>query len=563
MKKNFGKLMALALAGISVGSMAACGGKKGGGGVDELQIFVSHYGYGVDWVDDIIEAFKQESWVKEKYEKAGRTISIAIPVSDRERSLPIKYIEGGYTNYDLIFSCDLGTKLEDKMGSKILYEDLTSLWQTTIPGESVTVEKKMKASFVDSADRDMSEGVMYKEFPWVGGTYGFVYNKYLVDKYLGADYEMPKTTYELVEMGNALNATTGAPKLVLANKEASYWSGGAFQLFWGQYSGEEKLWNYHKGQDANGNYTVEALKDQGRLRALEAIEEILVRTDATSGKYVNLSSYYKAYGVAQGDFLRGKGVMMAMGDWFDLEMEAFKSDPNNAAYIDPNTDIRWMRNPILSAMVETLDLYTAGKEYSALTDEEKAFWDAKLVAIIDAVDAGATSLEGVSAGDFNKVQAARGCKTVLGGHVAYIPGYADATELAKDFLLFMASDKGIETFMKSTDGCSTAFNYSVDKNSELWNGFSEMQKKKIQEDEISSSWYVGRGYTTKLTFTGLFSGSYAFGETKNKTLESMFCSETASDRMSSLSIYESAYNYFSANNNRQWNNLLLEAGVSN
>ena len=84
--------------------MAACGGKKGGGGVDELQIFVSHYGYGVDWVDDLIEAFKQESWVKEKYEKAGRTISIAIPVSDRERSLPIKYIEDGYTNYDLMLT---------------------------------------------------------------------------------------------------------------------------------------------------------------------------------------------------------------------------------------------------------------------------------------------------------------------------------------------------------------------------------------------------------------------------------------------------------------------------
>lgn len=562
MKKNLRKLMALVLAGVSVGSLAACNGGSGSGGTDELQIFVSHYGYGVDWVDDMIEAFQQESWVKEKYEAQGKTIKIAIPVSDRERTLPIKYIEDGYTNYDLIFSCDLGTKLEETMGSKVLYEDLTSLWQTTIPGESVTVEKKMKSSFVSSADRDITDAAQYKEFPWVGGSYGFVYNKYLVDKYLGADYEMPKTTYELVQMGKALNATNGAPKLILANKEAAYWNAGIFSIFWGQYSGEDKIWQYSNGQDNNGNYTVESLKDIGRLRAVEAIEELIVRKDATSGEYANLESYYKAYGVAQGDFFRGRGVMMAMGDWFDLEMEAFKSDPNNAAYIDPNTNISWMRNPILSATVETLELYTAGKEYSALTDEEKATWDAKLVAIIDAVDAGKTSLEGVSANDFAKVKEARGCKAVLGGHVAYVPGYADAKDLAKDFLLFMASDKGIETFMRSTEGCSTAFNYTVDKNSDLWNSFSEMQKFRIQEDE-NDSWYVGRGYKTKLTHTGLFSGILSFGEMKNKTLESAFCSEAAADRMSAQAVYEATYNYFAANNAKQWNNMLIEAGVSN
>lgn len=563
MKKNFKKAVALALASVSATSLVACGPTNKGGGENNLQIFVANFGYGVDWLDDMITAFKNSDWVNAKYPDG---FTVAIPMDDKERGLPIKYIEDGYTNYDLLFSCQPASKLDEKLGSKILYEDLTSLYKTPIPGEgTATIESKMKTSYKVAADRDISaDNEVYREFAWVGGTYGFVYNSYLVDTYLGENYEMPKTTFELTKMGDALNEQTGAPKLFLVNQEASYWKLTAYDVFLAQYLGEADLWRHYEGKNKEGKYDVEIMnpeKEKGSLRAIEAIEEMISR----DGAYANLSQYYKEYGVAQGEYLRGNGVMMAMGDWFDSEMEAFKSDPNNQAYINPNTKIEMMKNPVLSAIVETLDLYTAGKEYSALTKTEKATWDEKLVEIIDAINAGQTELTGVSANDFAKVKEAMGVKANLGGHLAYIPGYADAKGLAKDFLLFMASNEGIETFMKSTDGITTAFNYTVDQTSSLWNGFSDMNKF-ILGTQTDYDWYVGVGYATQLTKKGPYSLDFNYGPSnsiKGKTLESLFCSESSTDRMSAQDVAKAKYVYYSYNNNAAWNQLLIDAGLSN
>jgi hypothetical protein len=251
---------------------------------------------------------------------------------------------------------------------------------------------------------------------------------------------------------------------------------------------------------------------------------------------------------------------MFMGDWFELEMDAFINDPENADFINPANEFYFLKTPVISSIVEKMDLYTHGAQvYSSLTNAAKADYNTKLSAIVKAVDAGETSLAGVSEHDFALVKQARTCKSTLGGHVAFVPENADAKDLAKDFLLFMASDKGIETFMKATQGVSTAFKYNMDQNSDLFKGFSPLQKQRIKDTSVDD-WYVGKGYRTTLTRAGVLSDVCT--ENGQRQLEIEFCSESSNDRRTAQQIVDAIYNKCTANGNKVWNNMLSLAGVT-
>ena len=216
MNKKISKFLAVSLAALSVAPMAACGGKEEVlGGADTLQMFVSDFGYGVDWAYAMIDAFKAESWVQTKYPR----LAIPEPTVSTIRTKPVSDIESTYATHDLYFSCDYASKPLGESDGVRFYADLTDMYNTTIPGESVTVKDKMYAQFVEEADRDLGEAFNAMAFPWVNGSYGLLYNKYIVDTYLGKDYEMPVTTYELVQMGNALKKNKNNPELIMIAKK--------------------------------------------------------------------------------------------------------------------------------------------------------------------------------------------------------------------------------------------------------------------------------------------------------------------------------------------------------
>lgn len=60
----------------------------------------------------------------------------------------------------------------------------------------------------------------------------------------------------------------------------------------------------------------------------------------------------------------------------------------------------------------------------------------------------------------------------------YIPSYADAKELAKDFLLFMATDKGIEIAMQNR--IYSSYNYDYDAKPEVQESLTQMRKDFIK-----------------------------------------------------------------------------------
>jgi ABC-type glycerol-3-phosphate transport system substrate-binding protein len=77
--------------------------------------------------------------------------------------------------------------------------------------------------------------------------------------------------------------------------------------------------------------------------------------------------------------------------------------------------------------------------------------DAKLSEVIKAVDEGQTSVAGVSADDFKAIKKMRSYVNTEGfASSAVIPSYANAKEVAKKFLLFMASDEAHQLYYDTT-----------------------------------------------------------------------------------------------------------------
>lgn len=562
MNKKIMKVLAVSLAAMSVTPMAACFGGGGGGGAsggaDTLQLFVSDFGYGVDWAYALVDAFKAEPWVQAKYPR----LAIPEPTTTTTRTLPVTEIESTYATHDLYFSCDYASNPLGESGGVRYYADLTDLYNTTIPGETVTVKEKMYDQFVEEADRDLGAGFNAMDFPWVNGSYGLLYNKYVVDTYLGENYEMPVTTYELVKMGDKLNENSSNPKLIMVANKQTGWTEGAFRVLWGQYSGQQGFRNFMSGTlEEGGEVTVEIFNTEkypGRLRSMEAIEELLWYKK--NGAYINTDYASKDYSITQTHYLNAEACFMFMGDWFEIEMSEIMNDPESADFINEGNDFYFLKTPVVSSIVERLSFYTHGKTaYQTLPANEKAAYNEKLSAIVKAIDAGETSLAGVSAADFAIVEEARLCKSTLGGHVAFIPENSDAKDLAKDFLLFMASNKGIETFMKATDGVSTAFKYQMDYNSDLFKGFSPLQQQRIK-DTTTKDWYVGKGYRTPLTRSGALTDVCT--QLGQDQLEIEFSSEASEDRRTAKQIADALYKKCTENNNDYWNSMLLQAGLA-
>ena len=552
MKKKAMAFLALAsVLSTTVAGFAGCGGGKVADDANTLQIFISDFGYGTEWLDDMIVQFKNQDWVKAKYPE----LNIPTPKSNSDRTFPAeKMITDGKTNtFDLLFSCDSANAYYDRVDAsgKGFFEDLTGVYNTTIPGESVTVAQKMDDRILANYTHTTKNNTQtYYAVPWVNGYMGLLYNQTLVTNKLGASYEIPKTTIQLEKMASDLKATGTTP--FLSSSKSGYWNQVSY-TWWVQYEGLDSYENYWLGVDEYDETTSANFAQLGRLRSLETLENLI----HTSKGYNHAEINELEFTAAQSKFILGEAVMMPNGDWFENEMRAnYEEDKNHY-------DIRFMKMPVISAIVENMDLYTSDVEYSKLLESDKADYDAKLSAIIAVVDANGTyadaqsAVAGLTEADFNKVSEAR--KVVYGveNHEAYIPSYATAKEAAKDFLVFMASDVACNSFMKSTSGASTAFEYDVKtKDANLYNSFSTMQKERLLIAENGIAPFAAT--TSRLCYLGgLTYYTYTNG------IETLFTAQNANDRKSAQFIYDYDIEYFSKNNGQYWGELLSRAGVQN
>lgn len=558
MNKMMKKTIAMTLALASCVSMLTGCNPPVPDDENTLQIYIGNFGYGTEWLDQVVEGFKAKDWVKAKYPE----LNIPKIESNSEKTYPIEQINSGSTTVDLWFStAGASADLVKKNASGVSnYENMNDLFEKEIPGETVTVAGKMQENFLQGSDygnKEESVGEItteYMQFPWVAGYIGLIYNETLVNEWLGSSFEMPLTTDALIDMAKTLKGTQkdgkNAPKTFALSYTTDYWT-CFFNTWWAQYSGLETVQNFNSGKVKSGlgwQLSHDIFKDEGRLETLKVMQECLWYEN----EYIHGQTNSLSFDKIQARFRNGEAFFMMNGDW--LEMELGGSTGSNV--------FKFLKSPIISSIVETMDLYTDdGVKYTDLDSTKRQAYDEQLKAIVRAVDAGETSLAGVSANDFKKVQEARNYVSTVGGHYAYIPSYAKAKGLAKDFLLYMASDEAIKIFMNAEKGASTAFNYEVPQT--MADNFSAFQKSRIEI--IKSGKYVNVGTPSRLTYYG---GLAVI--TRNNPLESRFVSQLETDRKTAQTIFDADIIHFTGvdskgvgtPNTTNWDLMLQNAGLN-
>lgn len=453
-KTNLVKITALALAGVTLLSLAGCGSTPDT--EETLEIYIQDLGYGTQWLRDEIELFKQQDWVKEKYP------NLVIP--DVKYNAQYGYasgqIEAGAkaNSIDLFFTSadyDLQSKLDAKGNHYI--EDLNDVFEEKVPGEDVLYKDKMYDAFVKSS----KYGDTYWSTMWSASYQGFLYN---ADLFEDLGLEVPRTTDELIALCSQVKTLNGSNSaysknytimLSTSREEANYWQFLAFPIWWAQYEGMENYYNFYRGIDTitGTQNSRDVLAQQGRLESLEVLYDLLSDYSFTGAGSIDFIE-------AQTRFLMGDGLIMANGDWFYQEMDTTIEGLKKRGI---DYDIRFMKNPVISAIKDVLP---------TVND------DATLAAVVDAVDKGETAYEGVSAADFARVKEAR--SFVYSGEYlnqAFIPSYANGKDAAKDFLRFLATDIACNQFMRSTGGATLPFKYDVKTaDKDLYDSFDSIQK---------------------------------------------------------------------------------------
>lgn len=365
MKRTFlGVSLACVLAASTVLSAVGCK-QKTDNSENTLEIYAAEFGYGYEWLNDMIAAFQEADWVKEKYPN----LNIPAVKHNSNRSYAIDRIMQGETNtIDLFFAVTSGTdKFESTYGNGNPYfENLTSVYTAKVPGEERTFAEKMDANFLKMNTYTTLKGEeTYYSVPWVAGMQGMLYNKTLFTE---LNLTEPNTTNELYELCEKL-VDAGQTPFIFTSKE-NYWTCMMFLIWWAQYEGIDDYCNFYQGiveEDGVKSYSKDIFKQTGRLRSLEVIEDLITYPTDFIHDDVNTLSFTQA----QAKFLLRQGAMIPNGDWFETEM-------TKTAEQDNITDVfTFMKTPVISSIVETL--------------EDKTMSDKTLSDVVAAVDNEQTS----------------------------------------------------------------------------------------------------------------------------------------------------------------------------
>ncbi len=420
----------------------------GGGGNDSntLHVQIFQGGYGTDWLYEMADLYS------ETYPDWDVDIDVIYESSDA-----VDELKSGSSKVDLYFNKTEISKFVLKPTNifgttyETLLEDLTDIYNEPLPGENVTLKEKMDPYFVEVNKYTAEDGSEhYYATPWAVGTVGIVKNNKLWDD----DWPVPVTTNELFEVLDTIKAETNTAPFIFS-LEDSYWD-LMYNVWFYQYDGLEAANNFFEGIAADGRkYVPEFLLYQGRYEALRVMERIL---DPDNG-YVHEYSYSVNFTSAQNYFLEGSlnSPLTCNADWMNGELLL--------NYGADEVDLEMIKPPIVSSIVEKLSFWSETEEYADIGAEKQAKYDAALRSIVNYVDGKGekpTVVEGmtITDADITRIAEARGIHVSASeSHQGWIPIYAKNKDAAKKFLQLMATDKGIETFVKASQGYILPYNY--------------------------------------------------------------------------------------------------------
>lgn len=481
-----------------------------------LYIDISNAGYGIEWLNPLKETFENEH--------EGYTVKISsITKGDNEyldkatsgsAETDIFFIETNVAaRFDMPITAN-GTKYDSA------FEDLTSLYNTKIPGEDKTIAQKMESTYLAF---NTHNGKNYT-IPWVTSMQGILVNKKLWKAEWGT---FPNTTDEFFAFMDSIKSLTTPFIYSLSD---SYWE-DIYDVWAYQYNGKAEMDQYWQGYDNNGErYTPELFLNDGVLEALKVLDKLVKKSNG----YASSLSYTLSFTSVQNKFLEGDDniLMCPTGAWIEREMEA-NYDPEEL-------DIEFVKMPVISALGTKL----------GITDTE-------LSQVIDYIDGESetaptfASTKGLTNEQvIEKVREARSFVASNNLHASFIPVYSTKKDLAKEFLQLMCSDRGIERIL-SVNGCKPPLEFDIE-NSSIKNQMSDfaISTQKMIE---SSKFY----FSKKDVFFNKNNLTYV-NNIPAGTATKAFAAENSKDYQDAQTVWSNNYTYVEG----RWANFMRTAGLS-
>ena len=524
--KKTGRILALSTACFCLlGSFVGCGGnddKLKEGKTVLLKISPFNGGYGLDWLDAIVE----------EYEKENPEVQINYSRTVVDRSKQMTAIRSGVADCDLYFTTN---NIHAEIYSQTEIESINEVYEAI--GDNIN--SSVKQWFEHDGN--------YYSIPWATGVLGFLYHKDFFD---ANNISLPRTTNELFQVADNINSLRGQGKT--KSYAFTYCDdvdiGGCYldypaNSWFAQYEGLENYENYWKGTTHDGRTGVEANDINsdytGILRVLEEYERMLL----PSNNYNHPKSKDDSFTEVQSRFLSKEAIMMINGDWIVQEMRK-----GNNFTEEETKDVTFMPLPVISSMVETMPLwqeadgvvYRKGKSTdNAISEEKRAKYDKALATIIDYVDGAIiekpVSVEGIdiSDDDIARVREARSIVPSMPTSLnAVIPSSAKQKAEAKKFLTYMYSKKGSMLYAKNVYGGGLPVSYTDAEIAEI---VGDSLFMKDTYDMINASYFTFAANAKSYIFS--MNGLSMFYRSDNKSFVEMFAATAASN-------YENAYTFY-------------------
>ena len=413
---------------LMIATVATCFTTACGDGISEedkknsLIIEAHSAGYGEDWIAFMAQEFEQ---------KTGTKVIVEYQVGVQGISNMDANIKSLTSDTDIFFTG--GASFSEVYRGSIkangqtydcLYADLTDLYNSTIEGEGITVAQKM----TESSRKELLFNDKYYHFPYVSGMQGFIRN---IDEWEDS-WTIPRTTNELFELCDVIKASK-APFIYSLSDE--YWT-SMLAVFVSQYEGVENMEKFWQGYGPDGKrYSNNMIAHDGVLKALEFFHDLLIDENG----YMHPDSIDTGFTDMQSMFLQGQAVFNCNGDWLENEM---KSNYKNAK-------IEMIKLPVLSAVAEKCSFSENPNRETILRN---------LIDYVDGVSA--TKPAEANDDDVAYIREARSFERAGSANCAIVPSYSNQIETAKEFLKFIASNRGLEIFRDATNGCRPPFDYS-------------------------------------------------------------------------------------------------------
>lgn len=490
--KNIKKIASLMMALLLLLSMAACGEKENfdPNNIEEdnttLDIMCLHKGYGFQWLTAL----------KEGFEAANPGVEVKITTISKN-----DIIRGDVRNYkkseiDLyfdIYATGMGGLVQEYSsyyGGKQALRPLNEVLATQIPGEGITVADKLHDTMLASyraEGRDTADTAddVYYGLPYMQGAMGLYYNETVINEALGeGNWKLPNTTDELIALCERLKE---AGCYMLVPGELDQYTRTLFIPNWAQYEGFENWLKFYEGvgydKDRSRESQLSSLiyMQQGRLESLKVAYDLIspengfVLSNSAEIGTNNLNDYQKRFVNP-----KNKLALYPCGDWLMQELKDNSGETGDASVI------KMMKTPVISSIIDSVNGYSADQEARLPNISD----DATLSAVIDYVDGKVDTLPaGVTDAEVAFVKQARNTVSSQADmHMVYAPEFSDAKALANKFLVYMASNEGIQTLKDHCVGGFAPYKY-------------EYQNLSVTEQSIYDA-----------TKEGVFVGDYKFHE---------------------------------------------------